>query len=439
MVLKEVYSQNLKRKFEIEVPASLIDKGFEEAIRSRMQRNIYPGFRKGRVPFDFVAKQEEGLIDSVIVDQVYRHWCDIKDRENLVIFNDQENIAKIETDGYKKEKANVSFTVECELLPDVPEIDFSKMTVKARTFIVSQNDIDLYKERIKDNLVTWDDVDASSAAEDGDRVVLDLNGTVHGKPFKGGQLMDFQCRIGDGKIISSLNDGLIGMKSGEKKVISVAFPEDYHDREVAGKEASFDTTLKSIKRAKKVADPDAALLTQLHCKTQEELDTEIKKIITSECEIKLNEDLRRQIESNLEKYDFLVPDSLVEQQKHYIKMDTPRIADDKLQDEALRRAKLSLIFAQFATKKEISLDKADVARHLMTVSAAAGLDLEYLANIYRNNKDFANSVTLRLMEGKIITALLGTVQRESTESTVEEILAAQKQEIEADKKQEAEA
>ncbi|ABD45851.1 trigger factor [Neorickettsia sennetsu] len=429
MLLKEVYSHGLKRKYEVEVPASDIDAGFKEAIEDRIKKNVYRGFRKGKTPFDVVAKQEEGLIDSVIVDQVYRHWYDIKQNEKLVLFNNQEEITGIDATAYKESKAAVKFTVECELLPQIPKIDFSQVSVKTKSFEVSEKDIEKYKQKVKEQLVDWVDLAQSDSIESGDRVVVDLRGKVGDEAFRGGQLDNFECQVGDGKVIAPLSDGLIGMKVGEERLIPVLFPEDYHDIAVAGKNAVFHTLVKSGKRSQKVSDPEAALLKRLSCKTDDETNEKVKSLLNLECSKRINELLRRQIEAQLEKYDFQVPESLLERQERYVKVDLPSISADDLKKEAMRRTRLSLILAEFAAERNISIDKTDVARHLLNVSMAAGLDSSYLAEIYRNNKDFAGSVTLKLMESKIFAALLETVQKEAEASSVDEILGCTEEKV----------
>ncbi|QHD65401.1 trigger factor [Neorickettsia findlayensis] len=422
MLLKEVYSHGLKRKYEVEIPASAIDAGFKEAIEDKIKRNVYRGFRKGKTPFDIVVKQEEGLIESVIVDQVYRHWYDIKQNEKLVLFNDHEEITSIDTTGYKESKTAVRFTVECELLPQIPKIDFSQVKLKTKTFEISEEDVEKYKQKMKEQLVDWIDLAQSETIEKGDRIVVDLRGKIGDEAFRGGQLDNFECQIGDGKVITSLSDGLIGMKIGEERFIPVLFPEDYHDVAVAGKNAVFRALVKSGKRSQKVPDPEAALLQCLSCKTDGEANEKVRKLIGSECSKRINELLRSQVEDQLEQYDFQVPESLLERQERYAKIDHPSISADDIKKEAIRRTKLSLILAEFAAERNISIDKSDVARHLLNVSMAAGLDASYLAEIYKNNKDFAGSVTLKLMESKIFAVLLETVQKEAEPSTVDEIL-----------------
>lgn len=427
MLLKEVYNHGLKRKFEIEIPASTVAAGFKEAVEEKIKRNPYQGFRKGKTPFDIVVKREEGLLESVVVDQVYKCWHEIKQREKLLIFNDREEITGIDTSGYKSSDAPVKFTVECELLPQIPKIDFSEISLETKTFNVSSNDIEEYKNKIKEQLVDWIALDSLSPVEKGDRVVVDLCGRIDGKEFKGGQLKDFECHVGDGKVIASLSSGLIGMKVGEKREIQVLFPEDYHDVKVAGKNALFTATLKQAERSHKTADPERELLKWLACKAPDEIDQKVEKLITAECEGRLNTSLRKQLESRLSTYDFQVPESLLERQERYIKVDSPNISPDDLKKEAIRRTRVSLVLADFATEEKISIDREDIARHLFNVSSAAGLDLNYLMDVYRNNKDFSGSVTLKLMESKIIAALLETVQKKTVSSTVSEILGSGKE------------
>jgi trigger factor len=178
---------------------------------------------------------------------------------------------------------------------------------------------------------------------------------------------------------------------------------------LSGKKATFRIVVKKIQEAKRPKTQED-LMKKFGYKEKDAFLDEIKKVVEQSCNAKIKADIRSQIEDQLQDYEFMVPSSLLERQKQIIKKANQNKDEINTEDEALKTARLSLIFARFATLKNLKLDKQDVIEHLKKTSSIIGVPENYLFQTYQNSKDFAGSLNVRLMEEKIVSALCNTVK-----------------------------
>jgi trigger factor len=87
---------------------------------------------------------------------------------------------------------------------------------------------------------------ADAPVKPGDRVTVDFEGKIDGEPFEGGKAEDFQFMVGEGQMLKEFDESVRGMKAGESKTFPLAFPADYHGKDVAGKTADFMVTVKKV-------------------------------------------------------------------------------------------------------------------------------------------------------------------------------------------------
>jgi trigger factor len=434
---KEISNKNLKRKFEIIITADVISTNFKDAIQKKIQSARYPGFRPGKAPLWIVKNDEKNLLEQgklndslfydVVLRQAYDYCAEIKKNQNLSIFNKEENITNIDIESYKdaiingKDFTDIKFTFECELQPEIPDINFEEIEVNKKIFEVTEDDIKHYIEKLKGDLYIYKDADKDYQVKSNDKVICDLDGKIDNKEFDKGKADDLQVEVGKNEIVKEIEDSLISMKAGEEKFVDVVFPGDYPDRNIAGKKAKFHVKVKSIKESNKITTEDE-LLKHLNIKTKEELEKFITVAITKKCEEILRSDIKKQVEENLEQYDFELPESLLNAQKQLLEKNDLSLKDGELEIKVRKLAKNSLIFSRFATQKNIKITQSDVLQHIAGSVNLNELYADYMLDLYKKNKDFAYSVNVRIVENKILDELVKTVKQKEINSSVDEIL-----------------
>jgi len=233
---------NLERRVLMSVPAADIEKQVDERLK-KMARNVrMPGFRPGKVPLKLIAQTYGPQVRSeVLGDAVQKS------------FSDAVKEAKLKVAGYprieKKDIANeksLEFSATFEVYPEVKIGDISGAMVERPQVTVDDAAVDKTIEILRKQRVKY--VAADRAAVDGDRLTVDFDGSIDGQPFAGGKADNFAFLLGEGRMLPEFESAARGMVAGGSKTFDLRFPDDYHGKEVAGKQAVFVLTLKKIEQ-----------------------------------------------------------------------------------------------------------------------------------------------------------------------------------------------
>ena len=276
-----------------------------------------PGFRKGKVPASIAAKNidpqalQEQLLDDAISKAVAESFI-------------AEKIQALERPTVDIKKyvpgESLEFVAEVDVLPEVKLGDYKKLTAKAEKVSVTAKEIDEILERMRTGLAEKKEV--TRAAKDGDETVIDFVGKRDGVAFDGGTGTDYTLKLGSGQFIPGFEEKIVGHKAGETFDIDLAFPEDYHAKELAGANVTFTVTLKKVTAAELPKIDDELAKKAGPFETIAELKDDIKREITAQKEKEAGEKLRDSLISELiEKSNVPVPTILVEDQMRSIEQD----------------------------------------------------------------------------------------------------------------------
>lgn len=260
--------------FDIDVDT--IKKGIDEAFVETRKKIMVPGFRKGRVPRQIFNQMygEESLyqdaLNKVLPDA---YSAAVKETKIQPVAQPQIEIKSME----KGQPWTLTATVD--VMPEVKLGDYKGMEVPEQDTTVSDADVDSELEKKRQQqaeLVLKED----KPAEKGDTVVIDYEGSVDGKKFDGGSADNYSLELGSGSFIPGFEDQLIGHNSGDDVDVKVTFPEDYHAKNLAGKDADFKVKIHEIKEKQlpeldddfaKDVDEDVDTLDELKDKTKKQL------------------------------------------------------------------------------------------------------------------------------------------------------------------------
>lgn len=231
----------LQRKLNITVPMAEIEGEVETRLKQLTRTVKLAGFRPGKVPFKVVVKQYGPQVrQEVLGDTLQKTFGDAVTQQNLRVAGYPKFDAAPPTDG----ASEFSYSAVFEVYPEVVVGDVAQATVKRSTLEVSEAEIDKTLEIMRKQRVSYEAADR--AAESGDRVTMDYVGTIDGVEFAGGKAQDQSVVLGDGRFLPDFEKNLPGMKAGESKKFEVKFPDDYAGKEVAGKTAVFEVTVKAV-------------------------------------------------------------------------------------------------------------------------------------------------------------------------------------------------
>jgi trigger factor len=153
---------------------------------------------------------------------------------------------KLELKGEFGEGKDVEFEMSLEVLPEIGQLDFSGIELERLKAVVPEKDVDEAWQRIAKANREQKLVDPPRPAQKGDALKLDFVGSVDGVEFDGGKAEDYVLELGSGSFIPGFEDQLIGAEVGTPVEVKVKFPDDYGNKELAGKDAVFKCTVKEI-------------------------------------------------------------------------------------------------------------------------------------------------------------------------------------------------
>ena len=354
----------LERRVSMSLPAAEIERQVGERLK-QLARNVrMPGFRPGKVPLKLVAQTYGPQVRSeVLGDAVQKAFSDVVKEANLKVA------------GYPRieKKSEFEFSATFEIYPDIKIGDIGNKEVERPQVGVGDAEVDKTIEILRKQRTRF--TAASRAARDGDRVLVDFAGTIDGQPFQGGNAKDFAFILGEGRMLPDIEAAARGMSAGEDKTFPVKFPDDYHGKEVAGREASFQLRVKQVDepqlpeldaefaKALGVADGD---LTKMKSEIRANVEREVKKRVDARVKAQA-------LQTLLDATPLELPKSLIELESQQlaeraaadlqargVKMGENRLNPAAFGDTAKRRVALGLIISELARAENLQPKPAEV-------------------------------------------------------------------------------
>ena len=262
MQVTETLSQGLKREFQVVLPASELEERLTSELSSLKDRVRINGFRPGKVPVahlrrlygrSVMAEMVQTLVGEAERKIVDENALKPAGQPRYEFPEDKEEMEKA-----LDAKADLSFKVALEILPQFELADMSDITVRKPVTEVTDKEVDETLQRMAAQNRSFDSAEGR-VAESGDRVMVDFVGTMDGEAFEGGTAQDISVDLGSDTFIPGFEDQLVGVKAGDEKTVTVTFPANYGAAHLAGKEASFAVTVKDVQaRAEAKIDDDLA-------------------------------------------------------------------------------------------------------------------------------------------------------------------------------------
>ena len=418
MKVTETLNEGLKREYAITVTAAELDAKVEEKLKEAQPTVEMKGFRKGKVPMALLRKQFGQRLmgesmQEAIDGALSSHLEETGDRPAA-----QPEMKMTNEDW--KEGDDVEISVSYEKLPEIEDIDFSKVKLER---LVVKADEDSVKEAL-DNLaespqaVTYEA--KKTQAKDGDQVVIDFVGKIDGEPFDGGAAEDYPLVLGSNSFIPGFEDGLLKVKAGDEKDVEVSFPEDYQAENLAGKKAVFSCTIKEVRGAKK-PKLDDELAKKFGAEDLESLKGQITERLEAEYTGASRAVAKRGLLDALDKMvKFDLPTLLVEAEANQIAHqlwheenpeveghDHPEITPtDEHTKLAERRVKLGLLLADIGQKAEVKVTDQEMTQAIMNQARQYPGQERQFFEFVQQNAQFRQQLQAPMFEDKVVDHIL---------------------------------
>jgi trigger factor len=425
MQVTETSSAGLKREYRVIVPATDLEAKVNERLDDLKGRVQLRGFRPGKVPVahlkrlygkSAMAEVIEATVreanSKIVTDHGYRLAVEPK-----VVLPTEEGAVE----GVIEGKADLSYTVEMEIVPAITLADFKSIKLTRLTSEVGDEEIDKALRTIADQNRPF--VAKTEGAANGDRVTINFEGSLEGTPFEGGTGEDVPLIMGAGQFIPGFEENLAGLKAGENKTFDVTFPDDYRATHLAGKNATFAVTVKAVEAPGPVTIDDEFAKT-LGVESLAKLKDAVKDRIAREHTLASRQKLKRALLDQLdERHKFEPPPSLAEQEfanvwsqvENDLKQQNRTFEDEGTTEEkaraeyrgiAERRVRLGLVIAEIGEKNNIRVSDDQLRAAVMEQVRQFPGQERQIWEYYQKNPNALAALRAPLFEDKVVDFLV---------------------------------
>ena len=423
-------ANELERRIDLSIAIANVEKEMEQRLK-RMGKNIkMAGFRPGKVPFSIV-KQQYG-------DQA-RH--EVLSEELDRVFGESVTEQKMRVAGYPRiepktteSTTHLEFSAIFEVHPEFTPADLSTAEIERPVLEVSAAEVDKTLDILRKQRVSYEDTDRAAANED--RVVIDFVGKKDGVPFDGGQASDYPFVLSQGMMLPDFENAVEGAKAGESKTFDLAFPADYHAKDLAGQTVQFEITVKQV-QAPKLPEVDAEFAKGMGiadgdiAKMRAEIEGNLKREVKRRIEGKVKEQV---MEALIKANPIATPAALVDMEiqrlmqaaRQDMEQRGMKVADMPIQPEwfaeqAKRRVVLGLILAEVVKSEKLQATPEQV-RAMVEETAQSYEQPEEVIRWYYAQPQHLSEVEGLVIENNVVQWALGKAKVTDKAAVFDELM-----------------
>lgn len=394
--------ENREVTLTIEVEAAEVSKAVDRAAKSLASRVNIPGFRKGKAPRKIVERH-------VGMDTILQEAFDIIAPKAFGDALDEQKIEPVTRPNIDivtlEEGKDLVFKATVTPRPEVKLGEYKGLKIEKKVEEVTDEAVEKQLKNFQERQAKMVDAPEGAEVKDGDFTTLDFEGFVDGEAFEGGKGQDYPLQIGSGSFIPGFEEQLVGAKIGEEKDVNVKFPEDYHADALAGKDATFKCTIRSIKNKELPAIDDELAKKVSTFETLDELKADIRKNLEENAERKAENDQRTAaIEQATENIEVDIPAVMIdnrvtsmlqemamrleqqgmklEQYLQYAGTDIAKLREE-YRETAEKNVKTDLMLEEVAKAENIKVEGADLDAEVAGMAAAYGATPQQVQKIIK--------------------------------------------------------
>lgn len=414
----------LEKRLRVEVPEEKIATEVQNRLQSMTKTTRVKGFRQGKVPLKVVEKQYGSRVRQEVIGEVMQN--------SLYEAITQEKLqpaGRPELENIEADKAEgLVFTAKIEVLPEIKLAPLEDLKIEKVVCNVSDADVEKMIEELRKQHRKTQVVEREAKVDDS--VVIDFVGRIDGEAFEGGTAQDISLELGAKRFIEGFEDGLIGAKAGDNRVLKLKFPEEYGNATLAGKDAEFEVDVKTVNELV-LPELDAELFAIMGVTDGgvEEFKAEVRRNMERESEqttlTRVKESVMDKLfESNkIDLPAILVSNEIAQlqqqfrarlQQQGLSEKDIPLGDPAMFTEQAEKRVTLQLLIADIIKTNGIKVDPAKV-RSMIEKAATGYEDSSEVINWYYSDKNRLAEVEALALEEEVINWIMDKAQVDETE------------------------
>ena len=423
MQVTETLSEGLKREFKVVVTKDDLGTRLDSRLAEIKGRVQLPGFRPGKVPVDHLKKVYGRSVMAETIEAVVREANAkiVTDNNYKLAMEPKVNLPEDqgEIDNVVSGRADLAYTVALEVLPPIPLADFKTLKLERTVAEVTDAEVNEMLQRIAEQSRPYTPKGEGGAVENNDKVTISFTGTLDGVPFEGGSGEDVGVNVGSKTFIPGFEEQLVGMKAGETRAVTVRFPNNYLSEQLAGKEAVFQVSAKSIEAPGAVVI-DENLAKTVGMESLEKLREMVKERLTRDHAAMTRTKLKRQLLDKLdESHKFTVPPSMVEEEFNAVwsqvtgdldaqnsTFEQEGTTEEKAREDyrkiADRRVRLGLVLAEIGDKNNIKVTDEELTRAVVERARQMPGQEQQVWDYYRKNPQAMAQLRAPLFEEKVV-------------------------------------
>ncbi|RQD69580.1 MAG: trigger factor [Tindallia sp. MSAO_Bac2] len=391
------------------------DKAINKAYNKMKSKFNIPGFRKGKAPRKIVEMNYG--VEVFYEEAINFSFPDAY--EKALEEHDLDPVDQPEVDIEKLEKGeDVVFLADIEIMPDVLVEGYKGVEVEKNIYPITDEAVETELKQMQEKNARMIAVEDRPVKE-GDTVIFDFEGSLDGEVFEGGKAENHTLEIGSGQFIPGFEEKMIGLTSGEEKIIQVTFPEDYQAEELAGKEADFKVKIHEIKEKELPELDDEFAKDVSEFDTLEELKTDIRKKQEEQADQRSEQELRASVvEKVTDKVSVDIPEAVVERQVNQMLQDfnqqmmsqgiglemyyqmtgtTEEDLKEKMRPDAEKTVKDQLVLDKITEMENITASEEEIEEEIKKIAEQYNQDVEEFKDkvAQHGNKIFEDNVVLR--------------------------------------------
>ena len=422
-------TEGLERKMTIAVPGEQVNTAVNARLQEAAKNVNLKGFRRGKVPFKVIkGKFGKGVRQEVVGELMSQTYYEAISQESLK----PAGQPKIEATNVI-EGEDLEFTAIFEVYPEITLPDFSKIEVERLSAEIEDADIDEMIMTLRQQRQIWEVVERPAAIDD--RVNIDYVGTLGGEEFEGGMGSGINLVLGAERMIPGFETGIVGNSSGEVFVLTLEFPGEYYNEELAGKQVEFELTLNSVS-TQVLPEIDEEFFKSFGIDEGGEpaFREEVSSNMRRELKVSSRSKLKNQVmDALIDAVDVSVPATLIAGEIQQLRdqaiqqigagknIDPAMLPDDLFTDQARRRVVLGLILGEVVQQHKITADPVRV-REAVEELASTYESPDDVVNWYYGDKEQLGTVESTVIEDQVYDHIIDTANVRETRLSYQEVI-----------------
>ena len=437
MKIEEKKNKGLDLEWKVIIPSSSINSKLDEKYKDLAKNVKIPGFRPGKVPVNIIKKRFSQsviseILDTVINENLRNAFLDKKIRPSVQ--------PSVDIEKYEEGK-DLLLNVKIQKMPEVKDFDLKTISLEKSNLNIKEEDINNTLNDIAKKHERFTPLTKKRSSLDGDLVLFDYEGKIDNKRFENGSGKDETVVLGSNKYIPGYEEQMVGLNVGDDKEIKVKFPDDYREKSLAGKDASFHIKIKDVQeRVKKIAIDDQ-LAKEVGEKSLQNLKEKIQDKMNNEFKTLSFLKMRRQAtELLLKKLNFELPSRMVDDEINFLKSNSKDKKEKEIEDLAKRRVKLGIIISSISEKNKIMVEDSDLTKSVVEEAKKYPGQEQQVVKFYKENPSMMNNLRGVALEEKVMNFVVNSCKKIEKKCTMDELfnsdfLKEEKSEISKKKKE----